>query len=258
MSAQDVIQPMKWIFVAEISEIAALTPLLRKLKPLLVFIIIILTIITTLIGKFISVPVIAGPLVKLRKGIEIIGSGDMDYKVRTEAKDEIGQLSRAFDKMINDLKKVVVSRNYVDNIINNMADMLMVIKPDGNIEKVNKAVLDELGYDEEDLMGKNIRILFQEKGITLKGSEFSKLMKGVTVKDYEVEFKTKEGKAIPVILSGSAIRATACSHVGLSEDCPIYQEKGRHCKDILRIVCVAKGIPEERKRDVNLGTKDFD
>jgi two-component system, NtrC family, sensor kinase len=247
LRAKDIIQPMEWVLVAEISQIAALTPLLRKLQPLLVFVIISITILTTAIGKFISVPVIAGPLVKLRKGIEIIGSGNMDYKVRTEAKDEIGQLSRAFDKMINDLKKVVVSKNYVDNIVNNMADMLIVIKPDGNIEKVNKAALDNLGYDEEDLIGKHVRVLFQEEGIALKGAKFEKLMKGATVKDYETELKSKDGKKIPVILSGSAIRATSCSHVGLSEDCPTFQEKGRHCKSILRIVCVAKDIPGERE-----------
>ena len=257
LSAQDIIKPMQWVLVAEISEIAALTPLLRKLKPWLAFIVVILTILTTAIGKFISVPVIAGPLVKLRKGVEIIGSGNLDHKVRTDAKDEIGQLSRAFDKMIDDLQKVVVSRNYVDNIVNNMADMLIVIKPDGNIEKVNKAALDSLGYEEKDLIGKHVRILFQEEGATFVGAEFAKLIKGATVKDYGVDFKGKDGKKIPVILSGSAIRATACSHIGLSEDCPTYEEKGKHCKDILRIVCVAKDIPGGRRED-NPDTKHFD
>ncbi len=247
LSAQDTIQPMQWVLVAEISEIAALTPLLRKLRFWLIFIIIFLTAITTIIGKFISVPVIAGPLVTLRKGIENIGSGDMDYKVRTEAKDEIGQLSRAFDKMINDLKKVVVSKNYVDNIVNNMADMLIVLKPDGNIEKVNKAASDNLGYEEKELIGKHVRFLFQEEETMRSGDEFTKLMKGATVKDYETELKSKDGKKIPVIVSGSAMRATSCSHVGLPEDCPIFKEKGRHCKDILRIVCVAKDIPGERE-----------
>jgi len=258
LRAQDIIQPMQWVLVAEVSEIAALTPLLRKLKLWVVFIVIILTAITTIIGKFISVPVIAGPLVKLRKGIENIGSGDMDYKVRTEAKDEIGQLSRAFDKMINDLKKVVVSRNYVDNIVNNMADMLIVIKPDGNIEKVNKAASDNLGYKEEELIGKHVRFLFQEEETTRSGDEFTKLMKGATVKDYEAELKSKDGKKIPVIVSSSAMRATSCPHVGPPEDCPIFKEKGRHCKEILRIVCVAKDIPGERKRDGKMVTKDFD
>jgi PAS domain S-box-containing protein len=249
------VQPMQWVLTADLSKKAVLDPPMLPLKIIMFMIIVAAPVLSGLIGFFISVPVIAGPLMKLRKGAKIIGAGNLDYKVRTEAKDEIGQLSRAFDKMINDLKKVVVSKNYVDNIVNSMADMLIVMKPNGNIEKANKAVLDNLGYDEEDLMGKDIRILLKEEEIALKGTKFEKLMEGATVKDYAVDFKAKDGKKIPVILSGSAIRATSCSHVGLSEECPTFQEKGRHCKDILRIVCVAKDIPGGRRREDNPDTK---
>ena len=48
---------------------------------------------------------IVKPLKALHKGAEIIGSGDLGYRVATEAKDEIGQLSRAFDKMTNEIQK---------------------------------------------------------------------------------------------------------------------------------------------------------
>lgn len=47
---------------------------------------------------------IVRPLHALHKGTEIIGGGDLDYKVATKAKDEIGQLSRAFDEMTQNLK----------------------------------------------------------------------------------------------------------------------------------------------------------
>ena len=256
LGAQGLVKPMHWVLTADLSKKAVLDPPMLPLKIIMFMIIVAAPVSSGLIGFFISVPVIAGPLMKLGKGARIIGAGNLDHKVRTEAKDEIGQLSRAFDKMINDLKKVVVSRNYVDNIVNSMADMLIVIKPDGNIEKANKAVLNNLGYDEEDLKGKRIGFLFQEEEIALKGTKFEKLMDGATVKDYAVDFKTKDGKKIPVILSGSAIRATACEHIGLSEECPTFQEKGKHCKDILRIVCVAKDIPGGRRREDNPDTKD--
>ncbi|MBU2257910.1 MAG: PAS domain S-box protein [Candidatus Omnitrophica bacterium] len=47
---------------------------------------------------------IATPIHLLHKGTEIIGSGNLDYKVGTDVKDEIGQLSRAFDQMTGKLK----------------------------------------------------------------------------------------------------------------------------------------------------------
>ncbi len=57
---------------------------------------------------------IVEPLKALYKGIEIIGQGDLDYKLGTDAKDEIGQLSRAFDQMIADLKKITTSVDAVN------------------------------------------------------------------------------------------------------------------------------------------------
>jgi len=58
---------------------------------------------------------IVEPIKALYKGTEIIGKGDLDYKVGTDAKDEIGQLSRAFAQMIADLKKTTTSIDVVNN-----------------------------------------------------------------------------------------------------------------------------------------------
>jgi diguanylate cyclase (GGDEF)-like protein len=48
---------------------------------------------------------------ELRRGTEIIGSGNLDHKVGTSANDEIGDLSRSFDRMTDQLKLVTVSRD---------------------------------------------------------------------------------------------------------------------------------------------------
>ncbi|MDD5584769.1 MAG: PAS domain S-box protein, partial [Candidatus Omnitrophica bacterium] len=54
---------------------------------------------------------ISGPIKELSKGAAIIGSGNLDYKVGTGSKDEIGQLSRVFDKMTRDLKRTGFARD---------------------------------------------------------------------------------------------------------------------------------------------------
>ena len=69
-------------------------------------------IIAWLIGILVS-KLIARPIDKLHRGIEIIGDGNLDYKVGTDAKDEIGQLSRAFDQMTERLKGTTTS---IDNL----------------------------------------------------------------------------------------------------------------------------------------------
>lgn len=63
--------------------------------------------------RFFTVRSIAKPLRALHEGTEIIGQGNLDYKVGTKAKDEIGQLSRAFDQMTDDLTRTTTS---IENI----------------------------------------------------------------------------------------------------------------------------------------------
>jgi len=49
------------------------------------------------------------PITKLKNGVEIVGSGNLNHRVGTEATDEIGELSRIFDKMTEDLSKTTSS-----------------------------------------------------------------------------------------------------------------------------------------------------
>jgi len=68
----------------------------------------------TAMVAFITTRSITKPLNALCKGTEMIGSGNLDYKVGTNVKDEIGELSRAFDKMTGNLKKATVSRDVLN------------------------------------------------------------------------------------------------------------------------------------------------
>jgi len=54
---------------------------------------------------------ISGPIQKLTRGAEIVGKGNLDYKVGIPLKDEVGQLSRSFDQMTRNLKTVMASRD---------------------------------------------------------------------------------------------------------------------------------------------------
>jgi signal transduction histidine kinase len=57
---------------------------------------------------------VVGPLEKLRQGTEIVGGGDLDYRLNVSAKDEIGELARAFDGMTEKLKRTTVSRDELE------------------------------------------------------------------------------------------------------------------------------------------------
>ncbi len=94
---------VQWHLCAEIDKKEALASL-AKIQLLFVFIMTLVPIGAWLIGVFLS-RIISRPIRKLQQGVEIIGGGNLDYKVAMGTKDEIGQLSRAFDKMCEDLKE---------------------------------------------------------------------------------------------------------------------------------------------------------
>ncbi|MCX6817395.1 MAG: ATP-binding protein [Candidatus Aenigmarchaeota archaeon] len=45
------------------------------------------------------------PIQKINKGVESVSSGKLDYSVDIKSNDEIGNLSKAFNRMVNDLKQ---------------------------------------------------------------------------------------------------------------------------------------------------------
>lgn len=57
---------------------------------------------------------IVRPVRALNKGAAIVGSGRLDHRVGVAGDDEIGQLSRSFDEMVANLRKVTASRDELD------------------------------------------------------------------------------------------------------------------------------------------------
>ena len=56
-----------------------------------------------------------------------------------------------------------------------MADTLIVVNPDATINMVNRATLNLLGYEENELIGKPIRMIFAEE-VVFKGSGIEDLI----------------------------------------------------------------------------------
>jgi len=90
---------------------------------------------------------ISNPIKELYKGSEIIGSGNLDYRVGTDAKDEIGELSRRFDMMIEKLKAITASRDELNREIaerKHLEKMLLEIK-EHERRRIGQDLHDNLG-----------------------------------------------------------------------------------------------------------------
>ena len=135
---------------------------------------ILISMLTIVIAYLISKS-ITNPLRVLHEGTEEISQGNLDYKVGTKAKDEIGQLSRAFDAMSQNLKetttsienlnketaererimeKLQESREVWRSLVYNIPDIVMTSDVDGKILFINHTVP---GLNVEDVVGKNLR-----------------------------------------------------------------------------------------------------
>jgi PAS domain S-box-containing protein len=142
-------------------------------------------------------------LIALKNGVLRVGKGQLDTKVPVITKDEIGIVAEAFNKMMTDLQQVTVSKNYVDKIIESMADMLIVINSERLIERVNQAALYLLGYEEEELIGKQLDVILD---VSNTDNVFiDEIIRTKSVRNFETELIRKDTYKISAILSGSLI-----------------------------------------------------
>jgi PAS domain S-box-containing protein len=176
---------------------------------------------------------ITDPIKKLSSATQALAKGELSHRVSIPSKDEIGTLVASFNQMAEDLQNTTVSKDYMDDIIKNMIDSLIVTTPEGTIDMVNQATLTLLGYDEEELLGRPMEMIFgAEEGGPFEGCRFEDLFSAGIVSDREMRYRAKNGNEIPIIFSGSAM----------------HDQNGA----VRGFVCVALDIAERKQAEESL------
>ncbi len=116
----------QWCLLSEIDEAEVLLPINNLLKFSLIRVVIVLFIF--FIVAYLLARAVSKPIKELQKGVDIIEKGDLDYKVGTDSKDEIGDLSRSFDRLVFTLKKTQLAikekvKQQTKNIVSQQEDM---------------------------------------------------------------------------------------------------------------------------------------
>jgi len=114
------------------------------------------------------------PLRALHRGTEIVGEGNLNYRVGTKAEDEIGQLSRAFDRMTENLRSSTTSienlnqeiterkrveeelqesQRFSSSLLQNSPNPVLVIDPDTSVRYVNPAFEKLTGFNLAEILG---------------------------------------------------------------------------------------------------------
>jgi len=196
-----------------------------------ILIVIIILIILSVILSFLLSKLIVRPIKELSRGMEDVGRGNLSYEIKIDSKDEIGALASSFNRMTGDLQKITVSKDYVDNIIKSMNDTLIVVAPDSSIQTINDATCKLLGYEEKELIGQPIKVIFEE-GLPHNGTVMDNVFTNGFVSNVEKTYLTKDGRKIPVLFSASVMHGIDCNLHG--------------------IVCAATDITERKRAEESL------
>ncbi|MFL6208776.1 MAG: HAMP domain-containing protein [Pyrinomonadaceae bacterium] len=184
-----------------------------------------LTLIIGLIVGALSAIRITRPVRQLAEATQRIAAGDFSARLGVKSKDEIGQLSRSFNSMVETLQGTTVSKDYVDGILCSMSNSLVVASADGRIVTVNTATCRMLGYMEAELKGWPLAMLFAPDD----EPESTDLDDADTAGDVERIYLAKDGRRIPISSSRTALWLDSSQTQGT--------------------VCLAKDITEQKRAE---------
>ena len=141
------------------------------------------------------------PLLSLIRSAERIGQGDYTRPVEVQRRDVLGDLQQALERMRGRLRQSTVNKSYLHSVLNSMTDAVFVTSPDGVIKVANTAACKLLGFSEEELLGRSILAVLEER----ERVDFD--LQQAAHETRETLVHTRSGQTIPVSFTGSRIES---------------------------------------------------
>jgi diguanylate cyclase (GGDEF)-like protein/PAS domain S-box-containing protein len=139
------------------------------------------------------------PINALIRTADRIGQGDYTRAVDVLRRDEMGELQQALERMRGKLRQTTINKNYLHSVLSSMTDAVFVTSPDGVIKVANSAACKLLGYSEEEILGRSITAMLDER----ERQGFDLLQAAQETRETVV--RTRGGQTIPVSFTGSQI-----------------------------------------------------
>jgi len=106
-----------------------------------------------------------------------------------------------------------LAKQYLENVIDNMGEALLLLKPDGTIRAANPAACQMLDYQPAVLLGMAIGDVFEEEEAVqanaFMGTWLEALIRTGTISSIEACFIAKDQRRVPVLFSRTAIKDEA-------------------------------------------------
>ena len=204
---------------------------------------------------------ITEPVEKLKRATTEVAKGNLGYKVEVKSKDEIGELAKNFNYMVERLKKLTASLEESEKkyrgIFQNSIDAVYISNEKGKLLDINKAGEELFGYSRKELLSMNVENLYANKEDRERFKQ--EIKKKGYVKNFEVKLKRKDGKIMDCLLSTVMFRrGDEIIYQGIIKDITpirearkeidVYNSLLRH--DISNRLQIALGIIELMKDEV--------
>lgn len=139
----------------------------------------------------------------LARATEAVRPGTPGGEVKVDSDDEVGDLARRFNRMRERLAETTVSKEFLDSILGNMLDLLIVTTSDGHVRMANRSAFRLLEYEPEDLLGKYVLDLLEFPGPAREGREIAERVQIGLIQNIEGTLLTRTGQRIPILFSAS-------------------------------------------------------
>lgn len=130
----------------------------------------------TMIFGFYFAKTLTGPIKILTAKAKEMAEGYLDHKIEVKSSDEIGQLTRSFNHMAEELSQMILAmsseKNKLETVITHMADGILAFDRKGMLIHANPAAYEMLRTSGEE---KYFYDIFKSAGIELHFNDFLKM-----------------------------------------------------------------------------------
>jgi PAS domain S-box-containing protein len=205
---------------------------LRETRTMLMYVMVVLLGVFLLASYRLTYSRILKSISTLQAGTAVIGSGDLDFRFKEKRKDEIGDLSHAFNRMTANLKDVTASKSELEGEIaerkraeeylsrqgewlrvtlSSIGDAVISSDTEGRITFLNPVAETLTGWQTEETLGQPIQEVFRiinEKTYRPAENLVARVLseKRVIELANDTALVTKDGREIPIEDSAAPIK----------------------------------------------------
>ena len=208
LGASALVRSVNWNVVVELPTAEAYAPVYQMLS-IMGGSLAVVTIVAVGIG-FLFIRQIVVPLQRLTTAATELSAGELETRVNIDSQNELGTLAIAFNTMATQLEELItaveVERNFVSAILEIAGALVVVLDPQGQIVRFNRACEQMTDYSFSEVKGRYLWELFPNSDLAGQAkTTFESLQSGNFPQQYEGSWVSKDQQLRRIAWSDTAL-----------------------------------------------------